>query len=248
MSDLSDEIDLNGEVFRCKWLTDIASNAATLACHAKLIASYRRVTALQALRTSLIQPIFTPEVAAFFVEAQNDALTSHVLASFGAWRPALNTLRSCIEDVFGTFYFKDHPVELQLWSKGKFRLGFSSTLKYFQEHPALTSVGAWLDGLEILKEEYATLSKAVHGSAKSFRMTEDIAGILLWNDEIAKLGAWDTRHKRVLEGVSLLTICMFADHLKGAAHPQLRSILSFVLGNNRRAQLKTELHVHIDAT
>jgi len=247
VSDLSDEIDTNAEAFRKKWLVDVTENAANLAGNLKFLESYRRVTALQALRTSLIQPLYSNDVNAFFVEAQNDALTSHVLASFGAWRSSLNALRSCIEDIFGALYFKDHPVELELWKLGKFRLGFSSTVKYFEDHPSLLGIDGALTRLAVVKEEYATLSKAVHGSAKSFRMTENIAGILLWSTEVSKLGAWDTRHKKVLESLSLLTICMHSERLKGAAHAQLRAVLGFAIGNSRRIQLRDQLHIHIDA-
>lgn len=247
MSDLSDEIDINAQAFLAKWQADVTANTGALATDAKFLDSYRRTTALQALRTTVIEPHCSSEVSAFFVEAQNDALTSHVLASFGAWRSALKALRSCIEDVFGALYFKDHPVELDLWSRGKFRLGFSSSVKYFENHPALCDLKSDLAGLALLQDEYATLSKAVHGSAKSFRMTDDVSGILLWNSEGAKLGAWSTRHKKVIEGLCLLTSCMFAERLAGTANPQTRAVLAFAIGSSRRAQLKSQLHIHIDA-
>jgi hypothetical protein len=247
MSDLSDELDLNAEAFRDKWKLDLVTNLADLGQSDKFIRSYRRISALQALRTSIIAPLYGADVGAFFVEAQNDALTSHVFASFGAWRSSLNALRSCIEDAFGALYFKDHPVELRLWNKGKFRLGFSSAYKYFSDHPNLDGLQDGLTGLEAIKDEYATLSKAVHGSAKNFRMTDDAAGLLLWSTQAAKLGAWETRHRKVLEATCLLVVSLHAEKLQGVAHANLRAVLGHAIGANRRTQLRETLHIHIEA-
>lgn len=247
MSDLSDELDVNAEAFRAKWKQDLDSNLAALGADDKFVKSYRRIAALQALRTSLIVPSYGADVGAFFVEAQSDALTSHVFASFGAWRSSLKSLRSCIEDTFGALYFKDHPVELQLWEQGDFRLGFAATHKYFTDHPNLKSCKDGVSGLDAIKEEYATLSKAVHGSAKGFRMTESAAGLLLWNTQNAKLGAWETRHRKVLEALCLLVVALHASKLQGAAHAGLRAVLGHAIGSNRRTQLRDQLHVHIDA-
>lgn len=247
MSDLSDELDANSEAFKLKWKQDLDGNFATLGGNEKFQASYRRIAALQALRTSLIAPLYGADVSAFFVEAQNDALTSHVFASFGAWRSSLKALRSCIEDTFGALYFKDHPVELKLWEQGDFRLGFTSTHKYFADHPDLKACKDGVSGLDVIKEEYATLSKAVHGSAKGFRMTENAAGLLLWNTQNAKLGAWDTRHRKVIESLCLLVVSLHSQRLQGAAHAGLRAVLGYAIGPNRRTQLRDQLHVHVDA-
>ena len=247
MSDLSDELDVNAEAFKLKWKDDLDVNFAALGHDDKFLRSYRRIAALQALRTSLIVPLYGASVADFFVEAQNDALTSHVFASFGAWRSSLKSLRSCIEDTFGALYFKDHPIELRLWEQGDMRLGFTATHKYFVEHPDLKLCKDGVSGLDTIKEEYATLSKAVHGSAKGFRMTENAAGLLLWNTQQAKLGAWETRHKKVLEALCLLVVCLHAPKLQGAAHASLRSVLGFAIGPNRRTQLRDQLHIHVDA-
>lgn len=202
---------------------------------------------MQALRSSLIQKHCSTGAVAFFVEAQNDALTSHVLASFGAWRSALKALRSAIENVFGCLYFKDHPIELKQWEAGSYRLGFSATHKYFLDHPHLATVPASLTGLGDIKAEYATLSKAVHGSAKNFRMTNDAASLLLWSTDVAKLSSWDTRHRKVIEALCLLTVSLFADRLQGAGNAQVRAMLGHAISTGRRKQLKETLHIHVDA-
>ena len=169
-----------------------------------------------------------------------------MFASFGAWRTSLKALRSCIEDTFGALYFKDHPVELRLWEQGDFRLGFTSTYKYFVEHPDIKSYKDDVSGLDSIKEEYATLSKAVHGSAKGFRMTESAAGLLLWNTQQAKLGAWETRHRKVVEALCLLVVSLHAHRLQGAAYPGLRAVLGHAIGSKGRTQLRDQLHIHID--
>lgn len=246
MSLLSDELDANAAAFLNRWKKDLDQNFASLASNEKFVKSYRRIAALQALRSTLILPCYDNEIGDFFVEAQNDALTSHVFASFGAWRSSLKALRSCIEDTFGALFFKDHPIELRLWKTGDFKLGFTSTHKYFVDHPDLYLCREGVSGLDALKEEYATLSKAVHGSAKGFRMTENSAGLLLWNSEASKLGSWETRHKKVIEGLCLLVVSLHAPKLQGASHPNLRAVLGHAIGSGRRKQLREQLHVHID--
>lgn len=246
MSDIADELDANSEKFLQSWAKNIASNIGLLAKNEKFRLSYRRIAAIQAIRVFLIGPLCPAGSASFFTEAQNDALTSHVLASCGAWRPSLKVLRSFIEDLFGCLYFADHPVELRLWESGEFRLGFTATHNYFIKHPNLEKISSDLSGLEVLKAEYATLSKAVHGSAKNFRMTDDSAALLLWSADAAKLGAWDTRHRKVIEAGCLLIVSLFADQLKGAAHAPLRAILGHAICSQKRLQLKDALHIHID--
>ena len=62
----------------------------------------------------VLEPRMTADSLAFFLEAQNDALVSHVFGNLGSWRSALKALRSCIENVAFCLYYKDHPVELHL--------------------------------------------------------------------------------------------------------------------------------------
>ena len=125
--------------------------------------------AIQAIKTDLIVPCYAAGSAAFFFEAHNDALVSHVSASTGAWRSALQALRSCIENTLAAVYYNDHPIELELWQSSRFMLGFSELLGYMEKHPRLSPLGVQLSGLAAMKTEYATLSKAVHASAANFR-------------------------------------------------------------------------------
>lgn len=244
MSLLLSEIDENQNAFAKKWLSEVNSNTKSLSEEAVLKQNYRRLTAVQAIRTSLIEKKFDKDAAIFFSEAQNDLLTSHVMASFGAWRPALQSLRSGIENTLNTLYYNDHIIELQLWSKGNFRLGFSELISYFGRHPINDSVDHETMGLDTLKDEYATLSKAVHASSQNFRMTDSVDKILLWSDDKSKLGMWNSRSKKVIEACCLLTICLNKDSISGTSLPHVRSNLNFAISKAKRKKLKS-IHVHI---
>ena len=245
MTDLADEVDENRLSFANSWLAQLNSNVACLADNTKLVESYRRITSLQALKSAVIEPHYAVDAAGFFAEAQNDALTSHVLASFGAWRPALQALRSCIENALSALYYNDHPIELRLWSSLSFRVGFSDLHSYFCKHPDVSDAGLELSGLDTLKAEYGTLSKAVHASAPSFRMTDPAAKLLLWSDDPARVNMWSTRERKVIEGVCLLTTVLNQARLAGAAQPNVRAALGFAISAARIVQLK-RLHIHVE--
>ena len=108
-----------------------------------------------------------PESEAFFFEAQNDLLVSHCLSRCGYFRQALKTLRSAIDNFYFAIYYKDYPIELEKWLLGNHKLSFSELQSYFESHPLIIDSKIELTGLDLLKVEYSTLSKAVHGSAKN---------------------------------------------------------------------------------
>jgi hypothetical protein len=206
-------------------------------------ASYSRLVSLNAWRSELLCNIISPESEEFFREAHNDALMSHALARQGAWRVALMSLRSLIENtVFGLYYY-EHPVELQQWLIGEHKLGFSETTTYLLRHPKLKDLDGAITGIETLKKEYATLSKAVHGSAKIFRMSRDgiVTGLNLSSS--ADLGAWSTRENATITAANLLLICFFADHIRGAALPNLRKSISLAVPLKKHASVKAALQV-----
>jgi hypothetical protein len=126
MKQLAREIEGNFDSFRAAYRTSAESTAQSLQAHREhFLESYRRMTSLQAWRSELLENAISSDSLAFFLEAQNDALISHVLASFGEWRSSLKALRSCIENVMFAMYYKDHPVELQLWMDGRHHLNYS---------------------------------------------------------------------------------------------------------------------------
>lgn len=242
---LQDEIDANYVKFFDAWSKDANVKFQASKGRKQLIESYRRLAAFRALRIHLIESRLSKTAQAFFLEANNDLLTAHVTAHLCAWRASLKFLRSAIENVLYCFYYDVHPVEHRLWEKGKFKIGFAAAQNFFAAHPDLVGLPKAATGLEQLESEYATLSKAVHASSRSFRMTEGEINVLLWKDDAAKLGAWSTREKGTVQALSLLTICLLADDLKGAKNGPTRDALQFALAKNARQELKANLSITI---
>ncbi len=245
MSALEKEIETNHKQFLDDWTKQAAKNWNALSSKQQFVKSYQRLCAVNAIHHTLVIPSFSEASAAFFLEAQNDALISHVNANVGSWRTALQALRSCIENVFCSIYYSEHPIELELWGKGEFRIWFSDLYKYLLAHPRLSPYSPQVNGLEALKSEYEVLSKAVHASAAGFRMTDGAAKVLLWSTEEARLGAWSTRETHVLDALCSLLACLFKSELQGAKNSQLRTVLSLAIGAGRRKLLKTELGINI---
>ncbi|MEJ1939211.1 hypothetical protein WDZ92_54120, partial [Nostoc sp. NIES-2111] len=94
--------------------------------------SYFRITTLNAWKSEVLEDTLSQGSLQFLIEAQNDALTSHSLIQIGAWRSALKSLRSVIENIVNCLYFMDHEVEYKLWELGKFRLGFTAGINYLK--------------------------------------------------------------------------------------------------------------------
>ncbi len=245
MSQLQNEIDANHAAFFKHWTAQAAKNWRVLGKSDIYKSSYRRLCAVQALKTYLVTPHYSPGSAAFFFEAHNDTLVSHVSASIGAWRSALQALRSCEENTLNAIYYNDHPIEFELWQAGKFVIGFSDLLRYAEKHPRLARFGLQLTGLSTLHSEYAILSKAVHASAANFRMTDAVSNVLLWNADPIKLSMWATREKKVIESVSLLMVCLHSGLLQGTAHTPLRNVLNFSISSGSRKRLKQAAGVNI---
>ena len=205
--------------------------------------SYQRIVSLQAWRANVVESVMSAESAAFFLEAQNDALISHVLAQMGSWRSALKSLRSCIENVLFTLYYMDHPVELILWQQGKIRHTFNEMHRYFLAHPRVTSASKRATGLEILQKEYSLLSRAVHASARTFRMTQDVQATQLWSPEKTRIGSWRTRESLVLQGLNLLMMVLFRDSLTGSKLVGLRRAISLAIPPSMYAVIKRDLKI-----
>jgi hypothetical protein len=247
MTTLKDEIETNYRAFFSDWTTQAAKNWAKLSNQPHYAESYRRLCCLQTIKNELVIPNFSEASAAFFFEGHNDALTSHVSASLGAWRSALQALRSCLENTVCSIYYKDHPVELELWTSGKFRIGFSELEKYLTQHPRLGSLDPAVSGLQTIGEEYATLSKAVHASAQNFRMTDAARSVLLWSDDVPRVGMWACREQKVLEGISLLMTALYSEQLQGTKLTSLRSMLFFTIPPKKRKDVKSCLGVSISS-
>jgi hypothetical protein len=240
------EVDSNFATFGVVWRGQLAAAQSELAAHNVLFtSSYRRLVSLQAWRSTLLEPRLSEGSLAFFREAQNDALVSHTLAQLGSWRSALKSLRSLIENALVALYYMDHPVELRLWDAGKQRLGFAGSLAYLKSHPDLAALKPTENGLEVLEQEYSTLSRAVHASARSFRMTGDVSTAILWSGKAASARAWSTREALVVQGLNLVLMSLFRDDLKGTRLPNLRKAISLAMPSRRIAKIRTSIGVSL---
>ena len=122
----------------------------------------------------------------------------------------------------------DHPVELKLWEIGNFRTQFSDIIKYMIDHPCNIGITTAKNGIGIIKGEYATLSKAVHGSAVSFRMSAN-GGPRFFDETPLNLGMWNTRNKLVSRGLNLLMCSLFREHLSASRKRNLRKAITYSL-------------------
>lgn len=250
MPNFEGEITGNFSSFSTKWQAELSTVQTTLATSEVIyLESYKRLTSLNAWRELLLRNIISSESYSFFCEAQNDAVSSHVFARLGSWRAALQCLRSCIENVFFCEYYKDHTIELRLWSQGRHRLGFNEMLNYFQKHPDVDSVDSSVSGLERIQNEYTVLSRAVHASAISFRMTVPDGQTNLWTSDISRLGAWNTRERQTLTGLNLLLIVLHRSALQGASLPGLRQAVALIIRSSTlRKSIRVNLGVNLNIT
>ncbi len=244
MKDFEAEVAANFQKFGPAFKKSILASFTSLEKQSeKFLESYRTIVSLQAWRSTLLEPTISTGSMAFFLEAQNDALTSHALARVGAWRSALMSLRSCLENTFYCLYYKDHPIELQKWDESDHKLTFAELQTYFQGHPTLASLPNGADGLNLIANEYSTLSRAVHGSAKSFRMTVEGVGVKLVTSDVAALNQWRKRELQVITAINRLLMGLFRERLQGTALPGLRKAISLVFPNSRHADIKTQFGI-----
>jgi hypothetical protein len=239
MNNYINEVDDNFEDFFVSASSDILSVMGQLDDKKdKFKESYRRLVSLQAWRSELFETCLDPKAEEFFKEAQNDALMSHTLARQGAWRVALMSLRSCIENTIFGLYYCDHLVELKLWENGEHKLGFSEVVTYLSKHPDFKGFSDQETGIDGLKSEYATLSKAVHGSSKLFRMTKggSIEGLNIYSNP--DLGGWVCRERSVLISINKILIVFFRSRLQGASNLNLRKAISLAIPESKHAPIK----------
>lgn len=245
MVKIREEIKANYETYLATFSSAIMKNVTTFKGDAKLIESYARVAVVNALKMDLVDTHFSKDAAHFFFEAHNDALLSHVNASFGSWRPALQALRSYMENTMAAIFYKDHPIELEKWKVGDFTISPRDLREYISEHPRLKKVSSAIGLRSMLDKEYATLSKAVHGSSSLFRMTSNDGKTNIAAPNAADLGKWSTREQSTMNLCTVMLVCILSDHLDGAKLSSLRDILGIALSANSRAALKTHLNINI---
>ena len=210
-------------------------------------ASYRRLISLQAWRDRYFERDHSNSVSSLFLEAQNDALLSMVLAHLAMWRPALQSLRSCLENVLNTCYYADHPVELLLWEKAEHRITFTDLAAYFSRHPNTTAHQGLFDVLTHIRSEYSVLSKGVHASARSFHMTKGGA-IRITHSNNVEYNQWNTRHTSTLMWLNLLLLDLHSDILVGSQNIDLRKSISLAIPSYYHNDIAKTLKIHLFST
>jgi hypothetical protein len=248
MPGFEEEVKHNFESFTAGWKHELSTIQASLdTSEREFLNSYKRLTSINSWRELLIRNEVSEESCRFFSEAQNDGVSSHVLARLGSWRAALKCLRSCMENVVFCEYYRDHPIELRLWAKGKHRLGFSEAISYFQKHPDLERVPDELTGLGRMQKEYSVLSRAVHASAHNLRMTVRDGNTNLWSSESAKLAMWITRETQTIIAVNLLLLALHSKSLQGTSLPGLRKAIAVTITSaNLRNKIRSKFSVNLD--
>lgn len=247
MVKIRDEVVSNYEDYLSTFSGAINNNVTTFKGRAQLIESYARVAVINALKVDLVDTHFSKDAAQFFFEAHNDALLSHVNASFGSWRPALQSLRSYMENTMSAIYYKDHPVELEKWKSGDFSIQPRELREYIATHPRLSNISAELNLKSLLDKEYGELSKAVHGSSSLFRMTSHDGKTNIANPSLAELGKWSTRERSAVNLCTLMLVCVLSDYLEGAKLPNLRDVMGIAMSTSSRTAARKHLGVNIPA-
>lgn len=223
----------------------VSANIAKFKGKPELADSYSRIAAINALKVDIVEPHFPPGAAQFFYEAHNDVLLSHVNASFGSWRPALQSLRSFMENVLASIYYLDHPIEFEKWASGDFRLAPRELRAYLSEHPRLQSFNKDLGLKAALDKEYGTLSKAVHASNILFRMTADNGKVNIADPSSSGLGQWSKREQHAVD-ICVSPLCaVLAPYLDGAKLSDIRTALSSAVRPKSRKALKKHLNISI---
>ncbi|WP_417819050.1 hypothetical protein [Tritonibacter scottomollicae] len=246
MSNLSPAILANFESFTENLPREISAKLSLFSGDEKLAFSYARLSAFNSFKRDLVDKIFSEKSGRFLHEAHSDLLVSHVNASMGAWRAALQALRSFLENSMSAIFYNDHPVELIQWENGCFRVSAKELRNYCGNHPYFTDIKTHFNIQASLDEEYATLSKAVHASNELFRMTDTSGRITIATPNVADLGKWGARQSRSFDVVALMLVTYLRDNMDGAKCLGLKGTLSQVMGSRAKGALLNGVGILVD--
>jgi hypothetical protein len=243
---LQKELHKNFKIFQTELKDKFSESYSGLENHEqKYFLSYKRLSTLEAWRAFVIEQTLSPISLVFFVEAQNDALLSHTFARIGSWRAALQSLRCAIENILFCLYYKDHPVELELWHLGKHKVPISDYVNYLEKHPIFLSIAPKISGIALLKKEYSTLSKAVHGSSINFRMTKPNIFPALMIPDFQQLNQWLAREAKSIQLINQLLMTIYCDDLQGAKVRNLRKSISFAVPEGMHESFRKILGIRL---
>jgi hypothetical protein len=190
---------------------------------------------------------FSEKTQMFFFEAVNDAILSCYFARVGTWRPAIQSLRSTLENCLQFLYYKDHLVELKLWENQKHKIGFQRLEEYLKQHPILAGHDHQSEtGLVQIEQSYSLLSKAVHGSVDGFRMVSKSPGKQLPSihvNSMVELSRYRTLVRSLFEALNQLLVAIFNEELQGTALPSLRQAIAHATSAGTRRTVKKAFKV-----
>lgn len=238
------ELDASFALFEARWKSEWANTEAALKARPVFNSAFRRLVAMQAWRSEILADRLCLGSLQFALEGQNDLLVAYLMARSGQWRSALQSQRAAIENYLNALFFKDHPIELELWAAGKYTTQFTDMYSYFLKHPKNIGREPKFFGMDIIKAEYATLSKAVHGSAQAFRMSSE-HGPSFFSDDVALLAKWDHRNRQVIRGLCLLLLSIFQNDMVATRKRNLRQSLALALRAGDKNWIKSEFAVTI---
>jgi hypothetical protein len=239
---LADELGANFTTFETRWTKELTDALGALGNEQVFKDAFGRLVSLQAWRSELLEEKLAGGSLQFALEGQNDLLVSYILARGGQWRSSLQAQRAALENYLCAIYFKDHPIELELWSLGKYKPSFSDLLAYIKALPTNIGKDVRTFGYDIIKSEYAVLSKAVHGSAVAFRMATD-QGPEFFSVDVVKMRQWHARLRQVIRGLNLLLLAIYADDLAASRKRGLRKGMTYALKKGDKAWVKTAYQV-----
>jgi len=164
-------------------------------------------------------------------------------AGDGVWRSSLQSLRSFVENATGALFYQEHSVEAKMFALGSHRLSWTETKAYFDAYPREAKLSLDRMMIDSLGREYAELSRAVHGSSESYRMTASQAFPKLCSSDTSLVGKWSARANACARAIHLLYCRQLAADLVGARLPALREDVGRVLSDKDRATVLAELAV-----
>lgn len=241
MDDLKEELLIKMQEYHADIFAVLGATYPKNTAYIFAFESYCRVAALNA--TKKIIPIPNDQEM-FFDEALNDLLSSHVMMMLGNSRVALTAMRAIIENFLYYFYYIDHPVEFIKWKLGKYRVKFSDLFEYLKGHPCIEKMQT-SESVTSLESEYATLSKAVHGSSEKFMMTAQANFPHLFQDSEPVMSQWNSRGKNVFISIMTLIFSFYRDNFVTASHKHERQIISIALGATASRKLSQKLKLSL---
>ena len=232
---LAEELKVASSQFLLDWQTELGRIVQVMSTNETVVqSSYMRMASLQAWKTEFFEATMPMHALAFYVEAQNDAVLSQVLAMQGLCRSSLQAMRSCVENVYGMIYYQDHPIELEQWMQGKHRMDRSEYSSYIKKHPRLQGKLVEDCGVVALDNLYILLNHAVHASSVGFRMAMNPPSLTIAVDDHVRFKKWNTSHSHLISEINMLLLSIYGNKIAGAAKLGLKRAIYLSLSPRQR--------------